>query len=133
MMRPICRGAKRKHGLFALATPDAAVKVLVDSARAKTPGFGNWTLGKDARRCSDQATLTRTPRTEAVRRGSGRVDHDRRWTQWREDPPSWGWPLPLPLIKTDAGWRFDVAKGKEEMTNRRVGCSELIAIEARKA
>jgi Protein of unknown function (DUF2950) len=44
-----------------------------------------------------------------------------------------GWTLPLPLIKTDAGWRFDVAKGKEEMTNRRVGYNELSAIEACKA
>ena len=43
------------------------------------------------------------------------------------------WTLPLPLIKTDAGWRFDVAKGKEEMTNRRVGYNELSAIEACKA
>ena len=44
-----------------------------------------------------------------------------------------GWTLPLPLIKTEAGWRFDVAKGKEEMTNRRVGYNELSAIEACKA
>ena len=44
-----------------------------------------------------------------------------------------GWTLPLPLVKTDAGWRFDVAKGKEEMTNRRVGYNELSAIEACKA
>ena len=44
-----------------------------------------------------------------------------------------GWTLPLPLIKTDAGWRFDVAKGKEEMTSRRVGYNELSAIEACKA
>jgi hypothetical protein len=42
-----------------------------------------------------------------------------------------GWTLPLP--KTDAGWRFDVAKGKEEMTNRRVAYNELSAIEACKA
>ena len=44
-----------------------------------------------------------------------------------------GWTLPLPLGKTDAGWRFDVAKGKEEMANRRVGYNELSAIEACKA
>jgi hypothetical protein len=44
-----------------------------------------------------------------------------------------GWTLPLPLVKSDAGWRFDVARGKEEMTNRRVGYNELSAIEACKA
>ena len=44
-----------------------------------------------------------------------------------------GWTLPLPLIKTDAGWKFDPVKGKEEMTNRRVGFDELSAVEACRA
>ena len=41
-----------------------------------------------------------------------------------------GWTLPLPLVKTDAGWRFDAVRGKEEMTNRRIGYDELSAIAA---
>ncbi len=41
-----------------------------------------------------------------------------------------GWTLPLPLVKTDAGWHFDPAKGKEIATDRAVGFNELSAIEA---
>jgi len=39
------------------------------------------------------------------------------------------WPLPIPLVKSDAGWRFDTAAGAEEIVNRRIGANELGAIE----
>lgn len=38
------------------------------------------------------------------------------------------WPFPIPLIKEDAGWRFDTAAGVDELINRRVGRNELEAI-----
>jgi hypothetical protein len=38
------------------------------------------------------------------------------------------WPLPLPLAKSDAGWRFDVARGRAEILARQVGRDELQAI-----
>ncbi len=38
------------------------------------------------------------------------------------------WPVPTPLVKDDAGWRFDAAAGKEEIINRRIGRNELHAI-----
>ena len=40
------------------------------------------------------------------------------------------WPLPIPLVKVAAGWRFDAAQGREEVLNRRVGRNELSAIQA---
>lgn len=39
------------------------------------------------------------------------------------------WPVPIPLVKEAAGWRFDTDAGFEEMLARRVGENELIAIE----
>jgi hypothetical protein len=39
------------------------------------------------------------------------------------------WPLPIPLRKTDAGWRFDTAAGKDEMLTRRIGANELATIQ----
>jgi len=39
------------------------------------------------------------------------------------------WPVPTPLVKDEAGWRFDGAAGKEEIVNRRIGRNELYAIE----
>ena len=118
-------------------TPEAAVKDLVDSAKAKTPGFGDRILGKDG------AALLRSgdadedaENLKEFNEAAAASDRDRRRTQWRRRSCASGkngWTLPLPLVKTDAGWRFDVAKGKEEMTNRRVGYNELSAIEACKA
>jgi hypothetical protein len=43
------------------------------------------------------------------------------------------WPLPMPLVKSDAGWRFDTAAGKEELINRRIGANELSAIDVCRA
>ena len=39
------------------------------------------------------------------------------------------WPFPIPLVKENAGWRFDTHEGKEEIINRRVGRNELDAIQ----
>jgi hypothetical protein len=39
------------------------------------------------------------------------------------------WPFALPIVKRDARWSFDVAAGREELFNRRIGSNELDAIE----
>ena len=39
------------------------------------------------------------------------------------------WPLPIPVVKGAAGWRFDTAAGKKEILLRRIGRNELDAIE----
>jgi hypothetical protein len=39
------------------------------------------------------------------------------------------WPVPFPLVKDAAGWRFDTEAGYKEMLTRRVGENELTAIE----
>lgn len=38
------------------------------------------------------------------------------------------WPLPIPLLKTAAGWRFDTHQGEKEILRRRIGRNELAAI-----
>jgi hypothetical protein len=38
------------------------------------------------------------------------------------------WPLPIPLVKGDGGWRFDLEAGREEITARVIGANELGAI-----
>ncbi len=38
------------------------------------------------------------------------------------------WIFPFPLVKEGTAWRFDSAKGREEVINRRVGKDELNAI-----
>jgi hypothetical protein len=39
------------------------------------------------------------------------------------------WPFPIPLVKENAGWRFDTQEGKEEIVNRRIGRNELDVIQ----
>jgi hypothetical protein len=38
------------------------------------------------------------------------------------------WPFPIPLVKAGESWHFDVAAGKEELLNRRIGRNELAVI-----
>jgi hypothetical protein len=40
-----------------------------------------------------------------------------------------GWPMPIPLVKGEGGWTFDVKAGVEEIADRRIGRNELAAIE----
>lgn len=40
------------------------------------------------------------------------------------------WPLPIPLVKGDSGWRFDIKAGDAELRTRRIGRNELDAQQA---
>jgi hypothetical protein len=40
-----------------------------------------------------------------------------------------GWTLPIPIVKSAAGWRFDTRAAVEEMRVRRIGRNELAAIQ----
>jgi hypothetical protein len=120
----------------AYPTPEDAVKDLVDSAKAKTPGFGDRILGKDG------AALLRSGDADEDAENLKEFNEAAAAQTAIDDGPNGtkilrvgknNWTLPLPLVKTDTGWRFDAAKGKEEMTNRRVGYNELSAIEACRA
>lgn len=39
------------------------------------------------------------------------------------------WPMPIPLVKSPAGWRFDTSQGEQEILTRRIGRNELAAIQ----
>jgi hypothetical protein len=41
-----------------------------------------------------------------------------------------GWQLPIPIVKTAQGWRFDMAAGADEIRTRRIGRDELAAMQA---
>ncbi len=38
------------------------------------------------------------------------------------------WPMPIPLVKSGGGWRFDTQRGDKEILARRIGRNELSAI-----
>lgn len=39
------------------------------------------------------------------------------------------WPMPIPLVKSPAGWQFDTPQGEKEILARRIGRNELSAIQ----
>lgn len=39
------------------------------------------------------------------------------------------WPLPIPLVRSSAGWTFNTRAGIDEIVNRRIGRNELSAIQ----
>jgi hypothetical protein len=39
------------------------------------------------------------------------------------------WPMPIPLVKSPAGWRFDTPQGEKEILARLIGRNELSAIQ----
>jgi hypothetical protein len=43
------------------------------------------------------------------------------------------WPFPIPVIKKGDGWVFDIARGREEILNRRIGENELYTIQVCRA
>jgi len=43
------------------------------------------------------------------------------------------WPMPIPLVKSADGWRFDTRQGSEEILKRRIGKNELAAMEVVRA
>ena len=40
------------------------------------------------------------------------------------------WPFPIPLVKNSDSWHFDVAQGRQEILNRRIGHNELSVLGA---
>ena len=40
------------------------------------------------------------------------------------------WPLPIPIVKDDTGWRFDTDAGDDEIIARRIGRNELFTIQS---
>lgn len=40
-----------------------------------------------------------------------------------------GWPFPIPVTRTEAGWAFDIDAGREEVAAREIGHNELDVID----
>jgi hypothetical protein len=51
------------------------------------------------------------------------------WAKAHAIKPDAGWTLPIPIVKTAQGWRFDTRAGAEEMRLRRIGRNELAVMQ----
>jgi hypothetical protein len=115
----------------AFATPEDAVKALVDTLKADNLDalvalFGPG--GRELATSSDPATARMNRRVFAVAfREQWHLEDaapDRKTLVIGNE----AWPFPVPLVKGADGWRFDTVAGKEEVLARRIGRNELDAI-----
>lgn len=123
--------AAPKTEVQTFSTPDQAVEMLTKAASTYSIeglrtlfGSENKDLLSSGDPVSDQAGLTRF--TELFNEehsleplGEGKMA----LIIGKEE-----WPFPVPLVKGEAGWSFDVDEGQEEIINRRIGRNELNAI-----
>jgi hypothetical protein len=127
---PAAWGAEKQK---AFAAPEEAVQELVAAARANDlkamltvlgPGAKDIVSTGDA--AEDRATYERFSKSYDE---SNRIDLQGGATATLVVGKD-AWPFPVPLVKSDAGWRFDAKRGRDEVISRRIGRNELSVIQA---
>lgn len=132
----VTAGAQAGARPRAFATPDEAVKALLDAA--KTANLDQMLAifgpdGKELASTSDPATARTNLKVFAIAA--------KEQIKLEDDGPNRKvlviggeeWPFPVPLVKATDGWHFDTAAGKEEILARRVGRNELAVIDTCRA
>ena len=114
-------------------TPDEAVTALIDAAKAsdlkaltRVLGPGSAEVVSSGDPVADASGRKRVvdaydAKHQVVMEGADKAV----LIIGRED-----WPLPIPLVRKDGAWVFDIAAGRDEILFRRVGRNELSAIQA---
>jgi hypothetical protein len=122
--------AKSAQKQTAFATPDDAVKSLVDAAKAKDQAALGAIFGPD-----HEKMLSGDPVEDAnaLQRFGENLDKAARLEKVNDNSFTLlvgedHWPFPIPIVKDGGEWRFDTAAGLEEILNRRIGQNELSAI-----
>jgi hypothetical protein len=118
-----------KQTLF--ASPEEAMKTLVDAAKAKDRAalgeiFGRRSLQQLLSGDSVQDNHEMDQFAAAVEK-SAKLErvNDAKFTLTIGER---NWPFPIPIVKEESRWRFDTRAGADEILNRRIGENELSAI-----
>jgi hypothetical protein len=114
----------------AYPTPEAAADALVDGIARHDNDAIKAVVGPDYRKyipASNYDSEDVTNFLEAWSRGHAivRSGDDKAYLGAGKN----GWTMPIPIVKTAAGWRFDIKSAPEEMRTRRIGRNELAAIQ----
>jgi Protein of unknown function (DUF2950) len=112
-------------------TAEAAAEALVTATRSDDPQALLGVLGGAAEALSSgdpiaDATARRRFAAQYDEAHALVADGTERYTLEVGDD---AWPMPIPIVKTAAGWSFDVEAGIDELVYRRIGSNELGAIE----
>lgn len=117
------------------ATPEEAVSVLVAAASAHDTNAFLILFGPAAMDLVNpdqvQARHDQTEFTTAFRQAQ-RIVHtsDSQCVLYVGET---AWPFPIPIVRKDGQWLFDVEAGKDELLNRRIGENELSALDTVRA
>ena len=106
------------------ASPEEAVKALVDAVKASNVAVLVAILGAEGKELiesSDPATARQSRQVFTVAVAEQWHLEDAAPTRKTLVIGNEDWPFPVPLVKEEAGWRFDTAAGKEEVIARRIG------------
>jgi len=113
----------------AFPSADAAANVFVDAVATHDTDALRGILGADYRRFvpeADQDDITAFLYASSKGR---RIVNDSA-DQAHLSVGTGNWTLPIPIVKSADGWRFDVKAGAQEMRYRRIGRNELAAMQA---
>jgi hypothetical protein len=118
-------------------TPDEAVQALIDAAASDEPGAVTKVMGDEVATlaspdpvadAADRANFVEAALESAKVEQDEGVD-DRAVLSIGPDD----WPFPIPLMRDAEGWYWDVAAGREELLDRRIGRNELATIDVLRA
>ena len=114
-------------------TPEAAVQALVTAAKAadvravmQVLGPGSQDIVSSGDPVDDANTRKRFIEAYEAKNRIVKEGDDKAILELGEDD----WPFPIPLLRKNAAWTFDVAAGREEILMRRIGRNELHVIQA---
>jgi hypothetical protein len=117
-------------------TPEAAAAALVEAAKAGDRKALEAIFGPEADVVLESGDTVgdENDRKWFVAKAAKKMaiePEDEGWAILTVGPEAW--PLAIPLHQRRDGWVFDVAEGKEELLDRRVGNNELVAISVARA
>ncbi|WP_250499260.1 DUF2950 domain-containing protein [Caballeronia sp. GAWG1-5s-s] len=126
--------ASLAHAQAVYPTPEAAAQALTDAIASNDETALSKVLGKDHARYVPTDNIGQDDIYEYL--GSWAKEH--RIVEDAEhaggprrahiETGDSGWTLPIPLVQTDKGWRFDMPAARDEVLTRRIGRNERSAM-----
>jgi hypothetical protein len=109
------------------ASPDAAIDTLVAAVRADDVAQLRALFGQAGLRdvSAGDPVANQTQRQKFLSAFDAKHAVDVKGDEARLSIGADDWPFPIPLKRTPQGWSFDVAAGREEILDRRIGANEL--------
>jgi hypothetical protein len=112
------------------ATPQAATEALVDGIARSDDAQVKTVLGADYKRYipdSESSDADKLAFLESWSRGHKIIESGSGKAMLQVGTN--GWTLPIPLVQSASGWRFNTRAAPAEMRTRRIGRNELAAIQ----